>query len=210
MLIFTIRSIYEDLKWKSAVYYDDFLSLENWENQGWFLDNSMILSQPDFLYEHSLNTSLISLSNIEPGDYVIKMNLKHEIEWNNDYFHIGLNDMSIHTLTGHAYDWNDYFIPFSLDDSGYLSLNFISDASLNYRGIGIDYLGIYKKPVGECDTADLNQDAIIDILEIVQISDLIMDGSYAAFEKCVADLNQDSIINVIDIIAVVNIILEIN
>ena len=203
-------TIYKVLNWKSAVYHDDFISLEGWSNQGWFISDGIILSQSDFLYEHSLNNNLTSLSDINTGDYIIKMNLKHEIEWDNDYFQIVLNEMPIYTLTGHAYDWNNYFIPFSLDDSGHLSLNFISDASLNYRGIGIDYLSIYKKPEGECDTGDLNQDAIINILDIIQISNLIIIENSSFFEKCVADLYEDDIINVIDIIALLNIILEIN
>ena len=200
----------KDLKWKSAVYYDDFLSLDNWNNQGWSLTDGVISSQSDFLYENSLNTSLTSVSNIASGDYVLDMNLKYEIEWDNDYFQVSSNDMLIYTLTGHHYEWNNYSIPFSLDNPEYLSLNFMSDTSLNYRGIAIDYLSIYKKPEGECDTADLNQDAVIDILDIVRIADLIIDNSYTAFEGCVADLNQDNIINVIDIIAVINVILEIN
>ena len=174
----------------------------------------MVFSQSSFLYDHSLNNSLMSLSNLSSGDYVINMNLKYEIEWDYDYFQFGVNsldgDILFYTLTGHDYELNNYFVPFTVYDEGNLYLNFSSDASLNYRGVGIDYLSVYKKPEGECDTGDLNQDAIVDILDIVRISDLIIDNSYIAFERCVADLNQDDIINVIDIIAIINVILEIN
>ena len=92
----------------------------------------------------------------------------------------------------------------------HIYLNFLSDSSLKYRGVGIEYLSLFKKPDGECDTGDLNHDATTDILDVIKIADLIIVENYSAFEKCVADLNQDNIINVIDIIAVVNIILEIN
>jgi len=203
-----------DLKWKSTVLYDDFSSLDEWDSQGWFLNNGMVFSQSSFLYDHSLNNSLVSLSNMPSGYYAINMNLKYEIEWDYDYFQFGVNsldgDMLFYTLTGHDYELNNYFVPFTVYDEGNLYLNFSSDTSLNYRGVGIDYLSVYKKPEGECDTGDLNQDAIIDIVDIVTIADFIINGNYSAFEGCVADLNQDSIINVIDIIAVINIILEIN
>lgn len=203
-------NIYKNLKWKSIVYYDNFSSLDGWDHQGWTISDGMVLSQADFLYQNSLNNDMVLLSTLDLGDYVVDMNLKYEIEWDYDYFELGLGDSSVYTLTGHNYDFNNYFIPLAIDSSDNLYLNFTSDASLNYRGVAIDYLSIYKKPEGECDTGDLNQDALINILDVVTLSDLVINNNYSAFEGCVSDLYQDDIINVIDIVAVLNIILETN
>ena len=203
-------NVYKSLKWKSTVYYDDFSSLDDWENQGWTMNDGMILSQSDFLYENSLDHSMILASNLDSSNYVVDMNLKYEIEWDYDYFELGVNDLPIYTLTGHNYDFNNHFIPLTIGPLDNLYLNFVSDTSLNYRGIAIDYLSVYEKPEGECDTGDLNQDAEIDILDIVQLSELAMSNNYSGFAGCLADLYQDNIINVIDIVAVVNIILETN
>ena len=207
-------SIDKDLKWKSAIFYDDFLSLDNWDTQGWSWNDGMVLSQSDFLYGHSLDNELISSLDISAGDYIMNVNLKYEIEWDYDSLQFGVSvsnsNIPFYALTGHDYELNNHFVPFSIDSDGYLYFNFSSDSSLNYRGVGIDYLGVYKKPEGECDTGDLNQDSIIDILDVIDLAAIALSGNYSAFEGCISDLYVDDIVNVIDVIAVLNIILEIN
>ena len=55
---------------------------------------------------------------------------------------------------------------------------------------------------------DVNQDAIINILDIVQIVNIILDTNPPNVNLNAADLNNDDVINVLDIILIVNIILD--
>ena len=54
------------------------------------------------------------------------------------------------------------------------------------------------------ELADLNQDNIIDVLDIIIAVDAILDGEYDVS----IDLSEDNIINIVDIILLINIILE--
>ena len=130
------------------IFYDDFLSLDNWDTQGWSWNDGMVLSQSDFLYGHSLDNELISSLDVSAGDYIMNVNLKYEIEWDYDSLQFGVSvsnsNIPFYELTGHDYELNNHFVPFSIDSDGYLYFNFSSDSSLNYRGVGIDYLGVYK------------------------------------------------------------------
>ena len=58
----------------------------------------------------------------------------------------------------------------------------------------------------ENPAADLNQDTIIDILDIILLVDRIIYGNISGFEQCLSDINNDGDINIIDIVAVINII----
>ena len=51
---------------------------------------------------------------------------------------------------------------------------------------------------------DLNSDDTVNILDIIQLSNMILSGDYSD----TADLNGDSVINILDIVAIVNIILS--
>ena len=72
-----------------------------------------------------------------------------------------------------------------------------------------NYINIFKKPDSQCDSGDLNQDTITDILDAIMMVNFIMDENATGFEFCLSDLNEDNIINVIDIIALINIIIAI-
>ena len=67
------------------------------------------------------------------------------------------------------------------------------------RDRGLFVLEEYYNMIG-----DLNNDAILNVIDIVAIVNIIMDNSY----NILADINQDSIVDVTDIIALVNIILN--
>ena len=59
------------------------------------------------------------------------------------------------------------------------------------------------------DLGDINEDAIIDILDIVSLSSIILDNqNLSSYQNWASDLNVDSIINVLDIIEILNIILN--
>ncbi|SVB28694.1 uncharacterized protein METZ01_LOCUS181548 [marine metagenome] len=51
---------------------------------------------------------------------------------------------------------------------------------------------------------DLNSDDTVNILDIIQLSNMILSGGYSD----TADLNGDGVINILDIVAIVNIILS--
>jgi hypothetical protein len=61
---------------------------------------------------------------------------------------------------------------------------------------------------GACTTADLNDDGIIDILDIVQTVNIVMGNiTPSATQVCAADVNGDTIIDILDIVLIVNIIM---
>jgi hypothetical protein len=54
----------------------------------------------------------------------------------------------------------------------------------------------------ECISGDVNGDSILDILDIVSMITLILDGNY---NEC-SDTNSDGILNVLDVVTLVNFI----
>ena len=61
---------------------------------------------------------------------------------------------------------------------------------------------------GACTTADLNDDGIIDILDIVQTVNIVMGNiTPSAAQSCAADVNGDTIIDILDIVLIINIIM---
>ena len=80
--------------------------------------------------------------------------------------------------------------------------------SLNYRGFELDYISILEKPEqGYCNKSDLNQDSLIDVVDIIRLTNIILFGNASAFELCIADVFEDEIVNIIDIVEVVNYVL---
>ena len=59
----------------------------------------------------------------------------------------------------------------------------------------------------DCIAGDLNNDGFFNILDIVMLSDCILDGSDNTFCYC-GDMNNDGEMNVLDIVELVDIILE--
>ena len=146
-------------------------------------------------------------------DYILNLRIKNEIEWENDHLDIyticqTCDNNHIGTISGNDYNWHELYYPISnSEEFRKISINFITDQSLDYRGINIDHLAVLKKPVlGYCDIGDLNQDGIIDIIDIVRTINIIFYNTYNSYELCVSDSNDDNVINVIDIVAIVNII----
>jgi len=66
---------------------------------------------------------------------------------------------------------------------------------------GTDPLGFCP----ECILGDINNDSLLDVLDIVSMINLILDGEY---DEC-GDVNSDGDLNVLDVITFVNIILSI-
>ena len=80
------------------------------------------------------------------------------------------------------------------------------EEACNYNSqlIHDDSLCLYDS---ECDgniyPGDMNNDGVIDILDLIILVNMILDGEYSA----IADLNEDGIINILDIVMYCNIIL---
>ena len=55
---------------------------------------------------------------------------------------------------------------------------------------------------------DVSQDGNLDVLDLVSIVNLIIDGSYSSYENWAADYNLDLTINILDIISIINQIVE--
>ncbi len=207
-----------NLKWKSTVFHDDFISLNAWNNQGWLASDGFLLSQSEIFYENLENSLLYSLNSMPAGDYMVDLRLKYELEWDNDFFQIDFIpslDIPIDTpslyVSGHDYDWKNYLFNISSNDDSFLILNFSSDESLDYRGVEVDYITVLSKPeVADCNPGDLNQNILVDIVDIIALVNFIMDENAGGFEFCLSDLNFDDSLNVSDIILLVNIILEYN
>ena len=70
--------------------------------------------------------------------------------------------------------------------------------------------GYYEVVIdNECSSADLNDDGIIDILDIVQTINIVLENiTPSATQICAADVNGDAIIDILDIVRIINIILE--
>ena len=72
--------------------------------------------------------------------------------------------------------------------------------------------GISLNSSGECTTlsdiqiGDINGDMIVNILDIIIIVDLIVEGEID--NNLIADFNQDAAVNILDIVSIVNLILN--
>ena len=65
----------------------------------------------------------------------------------------------------------------------------------------------FKKPEQECDSGDLNQNVLIDIVDIIMMVNFIMDEDAEGFEFCLSDLDLSGSLDVADIILLINVIL---
>ena len=61
----------------------------------------------------------------------------------------------------------------------------------------------------ECsvELGDVNGDTIINILDLVQISNYVLEISTPTYE-CAADFNEDGVVNILDLVQIANSILE--
>lgn len=64
-----------------------------------------------------------------------------------------------------------------------------------------------RSDCNEIFIGDLNEDGIINVIDIIRLVNIILDGNATNYESQVGDANEDGMLNVIDIIQIVNIIL---
>ena len=75
-------------------------------------------------------------------------------------------------------------------------------------------MGVYEYITEDCieeecgaELGDVSGDGVINVLDIVQITNIILEFSNPAYE-CAADYNQDEIVNVLDLVTLINHILN--
>jgi len=104
------------------------------------------------------------------------------------------------------------------DDGNYTNEDLIT-SGINITSFGLDQnneilicanSSIFKLFSDEepCILGDLNQDAFVNVQDIILIINIVLGTSPSNYEFCSADINDDSLINIQDIILAINIILN--
>ena len=107
---------------------------------------------------------------------------------------------------------SDFFISTDMGENWISSNAGISDNSLyslhvdmdDYLYVGGRYLHRSTTDVSGNTDGDLNNDGILNVLDIVIVVNMVLDGGYDE----IADMNGDGIINVLDIVTLINAILS--
>ena len=132
---------------------------------------------------------------------------------NTDTILIHLDDEYTQDLSLNIYEISPFTLGFS---AGWFEN--ISQVEFSQDGISLDciYLngdtlwitcvemGEYNLSFAYSNFGDINEDGAVNILDLVLISNLILDGDYNA----VADFNQDGLVNILDLVQIANYILE--
>ena len=199
-----------DLNWSTVLYSG--ISGTDWVFNGDWLIDDEINSQSSSFYSNDNYQSLILDSLLwSNGTLVSMLNLKYELEWDNDLFNVafvasdgGAFYDSV-SRTGHSYNEYSQLIH-SINNPGNFNfeLNLETDVSLNYRGVKIKDLLILTNSPNECDRGDLNHDGLKNINDIIIMIDVALNYiDFDGFIKCVSDMNNDDIINIQDVIMLV-------
>ena len=204
-----------DMKWKAVEKKYTFDWDDQWNINGLIhISDGLVSSQQNLFYNNSINNTMTSINQFEDGEYVIELDLRYELEWENDILSFfssceGCVNDTLEVFSGHNWNWDEKFIPFnvSANTSKNINLNILCDDDLYYRGFEIDNLAVLYKPDGECETGDVVLDGIINVLDIIEMVGIILNDDYNGFQECTADLNFDGFIDVMDITAVISVII---
>ena len=159
-------------------HYKKLISLRN---------NSNVLKEPplEVKYQNNGNRCIVYWRVDEDEKIVVALNL----------------DSHPHNLD------IEFPVPGTWDE--YISDSEISIESNYYGGYTLSpytsYVFILDDNSSECTQGDINEDNIINVIDIVSVVNLILEGGEPT---CNSDINQDGIVNVIDIVALVNLILS--
>ena len=207
-----------DIKNKGLLIFDNFESSSNWiNNENFSINDNQLKSQESDFYQYNefksvrLNEDLSQLNNV---DYVLRVNLKNELEWDNDklIFRLSSEDSDLFSvlkeISNHNYDWHDIYIPFNVvDERKYLEIVLETDGSVNYRGFNIDNIELFYECIGL--KGDLDNSGYLNISDIILIVDnILMNYDSSQIINCLADMNHDNVITIFDLINVVEKILE--
>ena len=207
-----------DIKNKGLLIFDNFENSSNWiNNENFSINDNQLKSQASDFYQYNefksirLNEDLSQLSNV---DYVLRVNLKNELEWDNDklIFRLSSDDSDLFStlkeISNHNYDWHDIYIPFNIvDERKYLEIVLETDGSVNYRGFNIDNIELFYECIGL--KGDIDNSGYLNISDIILIVDnILMSYDSSQIINCLVDMNNDNVINIFDLINVVEKILE--
>ena len=140
----------------TEIFNDSFDNLLDWQIQSgdWTTDLSgNLLSQDNFLYLDSAHFFIISNEEIDylnNTDYIVDIDMKYEMEWDNDslYFSILSNSDSVNTYwTDQNWNMHNKLIKFPNIEgqSFHLGFGLKTDETINFRGLMIDQISVKAK-----------------------------------------------------------------
>ena len=203
---------------KGVFTYDSFENSNNWvNNNGLVIEDNQLKSQSSSYYQYNQNKSIRmskDLSQFDNLDFILKVRLKNELEWDNDKLIFRLSSENsdaysiIKQISSHNFEWYDAYIPFNIvDERKYLEIVLETDGSVNYRGFNIDNIELLYQCNGL--KGDLDSSGYLNISDVILIVDEILIAiNSQQLTNCLADINNDNIINIFDLILVIENILE--
>ena len=203
---------------KGVFTYDSFENSNNWvNNNGLVIEDNQLKSQSSSYYQYNQNKSIRmskNLSQFDNLDFILKVRLKNELEWDNDKLIFRLSSENsdaysiIKQISSHNFEWYDAYIPFNIvDERKYLEIVLETDGSVNYRGFNIDNIELLYQCNGL--KGDLDSSGYLNISDVILIVDEILIAiNSQQLTNCLADINNDNIINIFDLILVIENILE--
>ena len=203
---------------KGVFIYDSFENSNNWvNNNGLVIEDNQLKSQSSSYYQYNQNKSIRmskDLSQFDNLDFILKVRLKNELEWDNDKLIFRLSSENsdaysiIKQISSHNFEWYDAYIPFNIvDERKYLEIVLETDGSVNYRGFNIDNIELLYQCNGL--KGDLDSSGYLNISDVILIVDEILIATDSQqLTNCLADINNDNIINIFDLILVIENILE--
>ena len=125
--------------------------------------------------------------------------IKKAPEW------VGLNELNNYELSGDLLEGNSDEINIIAQNNGLL--DGIYNAYLNISSNASESISLLIELISDGNnlTGDINDDAVVNVLDAIQIVNIAL-GTQSL--DLAADLNEDGVVNVLDVVQVVNIILE--
>ena len=203
---------------KGVFTYDSFENSNNWvNNNGLVIEDNQLKSQSSSYYQYNQNKSIRmskDLSQFDNLDFILKVRLKNELEWDNDKLIFRLSSENsdaysiIKQISNHNFEWYDAYIPFNIvDERKYLEIVLETDGSVNYRGFNIDNIELLYQCNGL--KGDLDSSGYLNISDVILIVDeILIAADSQQLTNCLADINNDNIINIFDLVLVIENILE--
>ena len=118
---------------------------------------------------------------------------------------VGLNELNNYELSGDLLEGNSDEINIIAQNNGLL--DGVYNAYLNISSNASESISLLIELISEGNslTGDINDDAVVNVLDAIQIVNIAL-GTQSL--DLAADLNEDGVVNVLDVVQVVNIILE--
>jgi len=140
-----------DIDYSEIVFEDDFNNLDNWEiiTGDWIIEDGCLLSQSEIIYPDNnilIRSNTINLTDVD--ELEMKLNFQYELEWENDSLFvrfIGEQDTSEILWNDQNWVLHEENHPISISgESMFIEIELRPDYTVEYRGLKIDQLSIYK------------------------------------------------------------------